>query len=91
MLVAELTGPFSLLVVDAVPPCLKLKQAVKHPSSLSTTLLSGLRRSPSTRPSQLHDFVEIMVHKVVARHGVSAWLMSDNGGNFSFDITKSFY
>jgi hypothetical protein len=32
-----------------------------------------------------------MVNGVVARHGVPARLLSDNGGNFSSDIAKSFY
>jgi len=90
MPIADLTGPFSLLVVDAVGPLPETRKGNKY----ILVFVDYFTRWAEAFAVDCLDsvtFVETMVNGVVARHGVPARLLSDNGGNFSSDIAKSFY
>ncbi|GMF41059.1 unnamed protein product [Phytophthora fragariaefolia] len=90
MPVADLTGPFSLLVVDAVGPLPETKRGntcilvfVDYFTRWAEAFAVGALASLT--------FVDAMVNGSVSRHGVPSRLLSDNGRNFTSDVAKSFY
>jgi hypothetical protein len=90
MPVTDLMGPFSLLVVDAVG---SLPETEKGNKYILVFVDYFTRWAETFAVSGLDSvtFFDTMINGVVARHGVPARLLSDNGGNFSSDIAKSFY
>ncbi|KAE8986476.1 hypothetical protein PR002_g22342 [Phytophthora rubi] len=78
MPVADLTGPFSLLVVDAVGPLPETERGNKY---ILVFVVYFTRWAEAFAAKKLDSvtFVEAMVNGVVAQHGVPSRLLSDNG------------
>ncbi|GMF45018.1 unnamed protein product [Phytophthora fragariaefolia] len=90
MPVVDLTGPFSLLVVDAIGPL----PATERGNKYILVFVDYFTRWAEGFPVGSLDsvtFVEVMINGVVARHGVPSRLLSDNGTNFPSEVAKSFY
>ncbi|KAE9010334.1 hypothetical protein PR002_g15386 [Phytophthora rubi] len=90
MPVADLSGPFSMLVVDAVGPLPETERGNKYILVFVDYFTSWAEAFAVLRLDSV-TFVEVMVNGVVARHGVPSRLLSDNGRNFTSEIAKSFY
>ncbi|GMF32976.1 unnamed protein product [Phytophthora fragariaefolia] len=90
MLVFDLTGPFSLFVVDAVGPIPETDRRNKH---ILVFMDYFTRWAEALAVDHLDSvtFVEVMVNGVVARHGIPSHLLSGNGRNFTSEIARSFY
>ncbi|KAE9048416.1 hypothetical protein PR001_g3816 [Phytophthora rubi] len=90
MPVADLTGPFSLLVVDAIRPLPETTRGNKY----ILVFVDYFTRWAEVFAVDCLDsvaFVDEMINGVAARHGVLSRLLSDNGSNFTSDVAKSFY
>ncbi|KAE9200610.1 hypothetical protein PF004_g18959 [Phytophthora fragariae] len=85
MPVADLTGPFSLLVVDAVGPLPETERSNKYILVIVDYFTRWAEAFAVGRLDSV-TFVEVMVNGVVARHGVPSRLLSDNGRNFTSEI-----
>ncbi|KAE9029633.1 hypothetical protein PR001_g11481 [Phytophthora rubi] len=90
MPVADLTGPFSLLVVDAVGPLPETEWGNKY-ILVFVDYFSRWAEAFAVGALDSICFVDAMVNGVVSRHGVPSRLLSDNGRNFTSDVAKSFY
>ncbi|KAE9189351.1 hypothetical protein PF002_g25069 [Phytophthora fragariae] len=90
MPVQELSGPFSLLVVDAIGPLVTTPRGNKY----ILNFVDYSTRWVETFPVKALDtltFVQIMVDEVLSRHGVPERLLSDRGPNFISSLAQSFY
>ncbi|KAE8988354.1 hypothetical protein PR003_g23459 [Phytophthora rubi] len=90
MPVADLSGPFSTLVVDAVGPLPETERGNKYILVFVDYFTRWAEAFAVLRLDSV-TFVEVMVNGVVARHGVPSRWLSDNGRNFTSEIAKSFY
>ncbi|KAE9332380.1 hypothetical protein PR003_g14547 [Phytophthora rubi] len=90
MPVADLTGPFSLLVVDAVGPLPETERGNKY-ILVFVDYFTRWAEAFAVGALDSITFVDAMVNGVVSRHGVPSRLLSDNGRNFTSDVAKSFY
>ncbi|GMF32083.1 unnamed protein product [Phytophthora fragariaefolia] len=90
MPVADLTGPFSLLVVDAVGPLPETERGNKY-ILVFVNYFTRWAEAFAVGALDSLTFVDAMVNGVVSRHGVPSRLLSDNGRNFTSDVAKSFY
>ncbi|GMF55212.1 unnamed protein product [Phytophthora fragariaefolia] len=90
MPVFDLTGPFSLLVVDAVGPLPETDRRNKYILMFVDYFTRWAEAFAVSRLDAV-TFVEVMVNGVVARHDVPSHLLSDNGQNFTSEIARSFY
>ncbi|KAE8970769.1 hypothetical protein PR001_g27106 [Phytophthora rubi] len=90
MPVADLSGPFSMLVVNAVGPLPEPERGNKYILVFVDYFTRWAEAFAVLRLDSV-TFVEVMVNGVVARHGVPSRLLSDNGRNFTSEIAKSFY
>ncbi|KAE9304257.1 hypothetical protein PF008_g22013 [Phytophthora fragariae] len=90
MPVADLSGPFSMLVVNAVGPLPVTERGNKYILVFVDYFTRWVEAFAVLRLDSV-TFVEVMVNGVVARHGVPSRLLSDNGRNFTSEIAKSFY
>ncbi|GMF52601.1 unnamed protein product [Phytophthora fragariaefolia] len=90
MPVVDLTGLFSLLVVDVIGPLLATERGSKYILVFVDYFTRWAKAFPVESLASL-SFVEVMINGVVARHGVPSRLLSDNGTNFCSEVAKSFY
>jgi transposase InsO family protein len=90
MPVADLTGPFSLLVVDAVGPLPETERGNKY-ILVFVDYFTRWAEAFAVAALDSITFVDSMVNGVVARHGVPSRLLSDNGRNFTSEAAKAFY
>ncbi|GMF48867.1 unnamed protein product [Phytophthora fragariaefolia] len=90
MPLVDLTGPFSLLVVDAIGPLPETPRGYKYILVFVDYFTRWAEAFP-VRGLDSVTFVDVMVNGVVLRHGVPSRLLSDNGSNFTSEIAKSFY
>ncbi|OWZ08618.1 LOW QUALITY PROTEIN: hypothetical protein PHMEG_00018807 [Phytophthora megakarya] len=90
MPVVDLTGPFSLVVIDAVGPLVLTERNNKY----ILVFVDYFTRWPEAFAVKRLDtvtFVETLVNGVVSRHGIPSRLLSDRGSNFISELAKSFY
>jgi hypothetical protein len=90
MPVEELTGPFSLLVVDAIGPLVTTPRGNKYILMFADYFTRWVEAFPVENLDTL-TFVNLMVDEVIARHSVPERLLSDRGSNFISALAKSFY
>ncbi|KAE9244112.1 hypothetical protein PF004_g5817 [Phytophthora fragariae] len=90
MPVADLTGPFSLLAVDAVGPLPETERGNKY-ILVFVDYFTRWAEAFAVAALDSITFVDAMVNGVVARHGVPSRLLSDNGRNFTSEVAKAFY
>ncbi|KAE8965564.1 hypothetical protein PF005_g28106 [Phytophthora fragariae] len=90
MPIADLTGPFSLLVVDAVGPLPETERGNKY-ILVFVDYFTRWAEAFAVGALDSITFVDAMVNGVVSRHGVPSRSLSDNGRNFTSDVAKSFY
>ncbi|KAE9010320.1 hypothetical protein PR003_g26897 [Phytophthora rubi] len=90
MPVQELSGPFSLLVVDAIGPLVTTPRGHKYILVFADYFTRWVEAFPVEALDTL-TFVKVMVDEVLYRHGVPERLLSDRGTNFISELAKSFY
>lgn len=90
MPVQELSGPFSLLVVDAIGPLVATPRGNKFILVFADYFTRWVEAFPVARLDTV-TFVEVMVNEVISRHGVPEKLLSDQGSNFISNLARSFY
>ncbi|KAE9013400.1 hypothetical protein PR001_g15422 [Phytophthora rubi] len=90
MPVQELSGPFSLLVVDAIGPVVTTPRGNKYILNFVDYFTRWVEAFPVTVLDTL-TFVQIMVDEVLSRHGVPERLLNDRGPNFISSLAQSFY
>ncbi|GMF53511.1 unnamed protein product [Phytophthora fragariaefolia] len=90
MPVFELTGQFSLLVLDAVGPLPETDRRNKY-IVVFVGYFTWWAKAFAVGRLDAVTFVEVMMDGVVSRHGVPSRLLSDNGRNFTSEIARSFY
>ncbi|KAE9347247.1 hypothetical protein PR003_g7026 [Phytophthora rubi] len=86
----ELSGPFSLLVVDAIGPLVTTPRGNKFILVFADYFTRWVEAFPVAALDTL-TFVNIMVDEVLSRHGLPERLLSDRGSNFISELAKSFY
>ncbi|POM79646.1 Uncharacterized protein PHPALM_2626, partial [Phytophthora palmivora] len=90
MPIQELSGPFSLLVVDAVGPLVTTPRGNKFILVFADYFTRWVEAFAIERLDSV-TFVEIMVNEVISRHGVPEKLLSDQGSNFISELARSLY
>ncbi|POM64401.1 Hypothetical protein PHPALM_20073 [Phytophthora palmivora] len=90
MPVQDLSGPFSLLVVDAVGPLVTTPRGNKFFLVFADNFTRGVEAVAIKRLDTV-TVVETMVNEVISRHGVLERLLSDQGSNFISELARSFY
>ncbi|KAG6623872.1 Integrase, catalytic core protein [Phytophthora cinnamomi] len=90
MPVQELSGPFSLLVVDAIGPLVTTARGNKYILVFADYFTRWVEAFPVETLDTI-TFVNIMIDEVLSRHGVPERLLSDRGSNFISELAKSFY
>ncbi|KAE9010237.1 hypothetical protein PF011_g9903 [Phytophthora fragariae] len=85
MPVQELSGPFSLLVVDAIGPLVSTPRGHKYILVFADYFTRWVEALDTLA------FVRVMVDEVLCRHGVPERLLSDRGTKFISELSKSFY
>ncbi|POM63597.1 Hypothetical protein PHPALM_20979 [Phytophthora palmivora] len=90
MPIHELSGTFSLLVVDAVGPLVTTPRSNKFILVFADYFTRWVEAFPVERLDTV-TFVETMVNEVISRHGVPERLLSDQGSNFISELARSFY
>ncbi|KAG6612102.1 uncharacterized protein IUM83_15004 [Phytophthora cinnamomi] len=90
MPIQELSGPFSLLVVDAVGPLVTTPRGNKFILVFADYFTRWVEAFAVSRLDSV-TFVETMVDEVISRHGVPEKLLSDQGSNFISELARSFY
>ncbi|KAE8909760.1 hypothetical protein PF001_g4671 [Phytophthora fragariae] len=90
MPVQELSGPFSLLVVDAIGPLVTTPRGNKFILVFADYFTRWVEAFPVAVLDTM-TFVNIMVDEVLSRHGLPERLLSDRGSNFISELAKSFY
>ncbi|KAG6612702.1 Retrovirus-related Pol Polyprotein [Phytophthora cinnamomi] len=90
MPVQDLSGPFSLLVVDAIGPLVTTPRGNKYILVFADYFTRWVEAFPVEALDTI-TFVNIMIDEVLSRHGVPERLLSDRGSNFISELAKSFY
>ncbi|KAE8899714.1 hypothetical protein PF003_g16089 [Phytophthora fragariae] len=90
MPVQELSGPFSLLLVDAIGPLVTTPRGNKFILVFADYFTRWVEAYPVASLDTI-TFVNIMVDEVLSRHGLPERLLSDRGSNFISELAKSFY
>ncbi|KAE8903833.1 hypothetical protein PF005_g10038 [Phytophthora fragariae] len=90
MPIHELSGPFSLLVVDAVGPLVATPRGNKFILVFADYFTRWVEAFAIPRLDTT-TFVETMVNEVISRHGLPERLLSDQGSNFISELARSFY
>ncbi|KAE9345171.1 hypothetical protein PF008_g8893 [Phytophthora fragariae] len=90
MPVQELSGPFSLLVVDAIGPLVTTPRGHKYILVFADYFTRWVEAFPVEALDTL-TFVRVMVDEVLCRHVVPERLLSDRGTNFISELARSFY
>ncbi|KAE8995142.1 hypothetical protein PR001_g15390 [Phytophthora rubi] len=90
MPVQELSGPFSLLVVDAIGPLVTTQRGNKFILVFADYFTRWVEAFPVAALDTI-TFVNIMVDEVLSRHELPERLLSDRGSNFVSELAKSFY
>ncbi|POM70630.1 Hypothetical protein PHPALM_12901 [Phytophthora palmivora] len=90
MPIQELSGPFSLLVVDAVGPLVTTPRGNKFILVFADYFTRWVEAFAVERLDSV-TFVETMVNEVISRHGVPEKLLSDQGPNFISEFARSLY
>ncbi|OWZ06729.1 LOW QUALITY PROTEIN: hypothetical protein PHMEG_00020979 [Phytophthora megakarya] len=85
----DLSGPFSLVVVDAIGPLMTTLRANKYILAFADYFTRWAEAFPFKRFDTV-TFVNLMVSEVVSRHGVPERLLSDRGSNFILNLAQSF-
>ncbi|KAJ8527388.1 hypothetical protein ON010_g14873 [Phytophthora cinnamomi] len=89
MPVQELSGPFSLLVVDAIGPLVTAPRGNKYILVIADYFTRWVEAFPVEALDTI-SFVNVMIDEVLSRHGVRERLLSDRGPNFISGLAKSF-
>ncbi|KAE9186373.1 hypothetical protein PF004_g23106 [Phytophthora fragariae] len=90
MPIHELSGPFSLLVVDAVGPLVATPRGKKFILVFADYFTRWVEAFAIPRLDTT-TFVETMVSEVISRHGIPERLLSEQGSNFISELARSFY
>ncbi|KAE9014732.1 hypothetical protein PR001_g15063 [Phytophthora rubi] len=90
MPVQELSGSFSLLVVDAIGPLVTTPRGHRYILVFADYFTRWVEAF-SVEALDTLTFVRVMVDEVLCRHGVPERLLSDRGTNFISELAKSFY
>ncbi|OWY99978.1 hypothetical protein PHMEG_00028930 [Phytophthora megakarya] len=90
MPVQDLSGPFSLVVVDAIGPLVTTPRGNKYILAFADYFTRWVEAFPVKKLDTV-TFVNLMVDEVVSRHGVLERLLSDRGPNFISNLAMSFY
>ncbi|OWZ08446.1 LOW QUALITY PROTEIN: polyprotein [Phytophthora megakarya] len=90
MPIVDLTGPFSLVVVDAVGPLVSTERNNKY-ILVFVNYFTRWAKAFAVKRLDTVTFVETLVNGVVSRHRIPSRLLSDRGSNFISDLAKSFY
>ncbi|GMF49356.1 unnamed protein product [Phytophthora fragariaefolia] len=88
--VQELSGPFSLLLVDAFGPLVTTPRGHKYILVFADYFTRWVEAFPAEALDTI-SFVRIMVDEVLCRHGVPERLLSDRDTNFISELAKAFY
>ncbi|KAE8976549.1 hypothetical protein PF010_g25463 [Phytophthora fragariae] len=90
MPIHELSGLFSLLVVDAVGPLVATPRGNNFILVFTGYFTRWVEAFAIPRLDTT-TFVETMVNEVISRHGLPERLLSDQGSNFISELARSFY
>ncbi|OWY90759.1 Gag-pol Polyprotein [Phytophthora megakarya] len=90
MPVHVLSGPFSLLVVDAISPLISTPRGNKYILAFVDYFTRWIE-AYAVKSLDTITFVDTMIEGVISRHGVPERLLSDRGSNFISNLAKSFY
>ncbi|KAG2773833.1 hypothetical protein Pcac1_g15547 [Phytophthora cactorum] len=90
MPVQDLTGPFLLLVVDAIGPLVVTPRGNKYILVFVDYFTRWVEDFAVTSLDTI-SFVDAMIEGVICRHGVPEQLLSDRGSNFILNLAKSLY
>ncbi|OWZ09462.1 LOW QUALITY PROTEIN: hypothetical protein PHMEG_00017832 [Phytophthora megakarya] len=88
MPVVDLSGPFSLVVVDAIGPLVTTPRENKYILAFSDYFTRWVETFPVKRFDTV-TFVNLMIDEVVPRHGVPERLLSDRNPNFISNLAMS--
>ncbi|OWZ16730.1 Gag-pol fusion protein [Phytophthora megakarya] len=90
MPVKDLSGPFSLVVVDAIGPLPTTDRGNKY----ILVFVNYFTRCAEVLAIQALDSitcVNVMIDRVICRHGVPEQLLRDRGTNFTSELARSLY
>lgn len=90
MPVQQLSGPFSLLVVDAVGPLIETPRGNIYILVFADYFTRWVEAFPVAALDTI-TFVNTMIDGVISRHGVPERLLSDRGSNFTSELARSLY
>lgn len=90
MPVQQLSGPFSLLVVDAVGPLIETPRGNKYILVFADYFTRWVEAFAVAALDTI-TFVNTMIDGVISRHGVPERLLSDRGSNFTSELARSLY
>ncbi|KAG3118558.1 hypothetical protein C6341_g27465 [Phytophthora cactorum] len=90
MPVQDLSGPFSLLVVDAIGPLVVTPRGNKY-ILVFVDYFTRWVEAFAVASLDTISFVDAMIEGVICRHGVPERLLSDRGSNFTSNLARSLY
>ncbi|KAG3107753.1 hypothetical protein PI124_g8982 [Phytophthora idaei] len=90
MPVQDLSGPFSLLEVDAIVPLVVTPRGNKH-ISVFVDYFTRWVEAFAVASLDTISFVDAMIEGVICTHGVPERLLSDRGSNFTSNLARSLY
>ncbi|KAG3129193.1 hypothetical protein PI126_g21074 [Phytophthora idaei] len=90
MPVQDLSGPFSLLVMDAIGPLVVTPRGNKY-ILVFVGYFTRWVESFAVASLDTISFVDAMIEGVICRHGVPERLLSDRGSNFTSNLARSLY
>ncbi|KAG2775472.1 hypothetical protein PC129_g18884 [Phytophthora cactorum] len=90
MPVQDLSGPFSLLVVDAIGPLVVTPRGNKY-ILVFVDYFTRWVEAFAVASLDTISFVDAMIEGVICRHGVQERLLSDCGSNFTSNLARSLY
>ncbi|OWY98690.1 Retrotransposon Polyprotein [Phytophthora megakarya] len=90
MPVHELSGPFSLLVVDAIGPLVTTPRGNKYILAFVDYFTRWVE-AYAVKSLETITFVDTIIEGVISRHDVPERLLSDRGFNFMSNLAKSLY
>ncbi|OWZ08184.1 Retrotransposon Polyprotein [Phytophthora megakarya] len=90
MPVKDLSGPFSLVVVDAIVPLPTPDRGNKY-ILVFVDYFTRWAEAFAIQALDFITFVNVMIDGVICRHGVPEQLLSDRGTNFTSELARSLY